>query len=81
MKIRVFKEDKDIVTKFENDDGTLMDFDYIELIKKLFINEKPQIIFDNIEEEVQEKINEMYEKICKQAQLDDDYIQRDEKTI
>lgn len=34
MKIRVFKEDKDIVTKFENDDGTLMDFDYIELIKK-----------------------------------------------
>lgn len=71
MKIRVFKEDKDIVTKFENDDGMLMDFDYIELIKKLFINEKPQIIFDNIEEEDQEKINEMYEKICKQAQLDD----------
>ena len=69
----------DVIDK--NDDGTLMDFDYIELIKKLFINEKPQIIFDNIEEEDQEKINEMYEKICKQAQLDDDYIQKDEKTI
>ena len=41
----------------------------------------PQIIFDNIEEEDQEKINEMYEKICKQAQLDDVYIQKDEKTI
>lgn len=33
MKIRITKENKEIVTKFENDDMSISDFDYVILIR------------------------------------------------
>ena len=59
MKIRITKENKEIVTKFENDDMSISDFDYVILIKQLFCGQIPELEFSE----------EMYSKICEQAKL------------
>lgn len=70
MKIRITKENKEIVTKFENDDMSISDFDYVILIKQLFCGQIPELEFsEDIEELDKEKIQEMYSKICEQAKL------------
>lgn len=70
MKIRITKENNEIVTKFENDDMSISDFDYVILIKQLFCGKIPEIEFsEDIEEVDKEKIREMYSKICGQAKL------------
>ena len=70
MKIRITKENKEIVTKFENDDMSISDFDYVILIKQLFCGQIPELEFsEDIEEEDKEKIQEMYSKICEKAKL------------
>lgn len=70
MKIRITKENKEIVTKFENDDMSISDFDYVILIKQLFCGQIPELEFsEDIEEQDKEKIQEMYSKICEQAKL------------
>lgn len=70
MKIRITKENKEIVTKFENDDMSISDFDYVILIKRLFCGQIPELEFsEDIEEQDKEKIQEMYSKICEQAKL------------
>ena len=73
MKIRITKENKEIVTKFENDDMSISDFDYVILIKQLFCGQIPELEFsEDIEEEDKEKIQEMYSKICEQAKLSEE---------
>ena len=70
MKIRITKENKEIVTKFENDDMSISDFDYVILIKQLFCGQIPELEFsEDIEEQDKEKIQEMYSKICEQAKI------------
>ena len=70
MKIRITKENKEIVTKFENDDMSISNFDYVILIKQLFCEQIPELEFsEDIEEQDKEKIQEMYSKICEQAKL------------
>lgn len=70
MKIRITKENKEIVTKFENDDMSISDFDYVILIKQLFCGQIPELEFsEDIEEQDKVKIQEMYSKICEQAKL------------
>lgn len=70
MKIHITKENKEIVTKFENDDMSTSDFDYVVLIKQLFCGQIPELKFgEDIEEEDKTKIQEMYSKICEQAKL------------
>lgn len=70
MKIRITKENEEIVTKFENDDMSISDFDYVILIKQLFCGQIPELKFsEDIEEEDKTKIQEMYFKICEQAKL------------
>ena len=70
MKIRITKENKEIVTKFENDDMSISYFDYVILIKQLFCGQIPELEFsEDIEEQDKEKIQEMYSKICEQAKL------------
>ena len=67
MKISVFKQNNDIVTKFSDGDK-LKDFDYITLINLLFENKIPELIFDGtIDEEDKNKISKMYNEICNQA--------------
>lgn len=73
MKIRITKENKEIVTKFENDDMSISDFDYVILIKQLFCGQIPELEFsEDIEEQDKEKIQEMYSKICEQAKLSEE---------
>lgn len=67
MKILVFKQDNDIVTKFSDGDK-LKDFDYITLINLLFENDIPDLMFDGtIDEEDKNKISKMYNEICNQV--------------
>ena len=65
MKIKVYKEEGEITTKFVGDNGDISDFDYITLINELYENNIPSLdICKDIEENDRAKINDMYNEIC-----------------
>ena len=65
MKIKVYKEEGEITTKFEGDNGDISDFDYITLINALYENNIPILdICKNIDENDRTKIDDMYKQIC-----------------
>lgn len=72
MQIYISKENDEIITKMK-DNGEIVDFDYVVLINELFANNKPSLQFDStISEGDKEKIELMYEKICKTIESDDE---------
>lgn len=72
MKIYVYKENEEIITKFKENDATV-DFDYVVLINELFNKKKIPIEFDsNIDEEDKRKIESMYNDICKTIETDEE---------
>ena len=65
MKIKVYKEEGEITTKFVGEDGNGSDFDYITLINALYEKNIPVLdICEDIEENDRMKINNMYNEIC-----------------
>lgn len=72
MQIYIYKENDEIITKMKNK-GEIVDFDYVVLINELFANKKPSLEFDStISEGDKEKIELMYNEICKTIESDDE---------
>ena len=67
MVIKVAKENDEIITKFVFDDGKESAFDYIKLIDSLYNGEHSKLEIDGIETSDKNKIEHMYEEICKVA--------------
>ena len=64
MIIKVFKRDDEIETIMINN-GEESNFDYISMLNALYNNESIELSFENIDEELNKKINELFEEFRK----------------
>ena len=64
MIIKVFKRDDEIETIMINN-GEESNFDYISMLNALYNNESIELSFENIDEELNKKINELFEEFKK----------------
>lgn len=64
MIIKVFKRDDEIETIMIND-GEERNFDYISMLNALYNNESIELSFENIDEELNKKISELFEELKK----------------
>ena len=64
MIIKVFKRDDEIETIMINN-GEESNFDYISMLIALYNNESIELSFENIDEELNKKINELFEEFKK----------------
>lgn len=69
MKLHFDKNDKgDILVQIEKG-TTLIDFDYVEMIKQLMVNNKIEVSWGNLEKLEQDKLQELLDKISQAVKV------------
>ena len=69
MKSHFDKNDKgDILVQIEKG-TTLIDFDYVEMIKQLMVNNKIEVSWGNLEKLEQDKLQELLDKISQAVKV------------
>lgn len=68
MKVIVYKENSEIMTKISIDDAKEKDFDYIELINAIYDGKEVTLDIRGLEKQDEEKIKELFNEIRKKSE-------------